>query len=257
MSRIAETFERLSRTRRKALIGFLTAGDPEPEQSLDDLRTALACGVDILELGVPFSDPTADGPVIQAAGQRALASGMNVARALDLAHSVRAGSDAPIVLFGYVNPFFRYGYSRLCSDAVTAGVDGLLVVDLPFEESGELRGLASRSGLDLIPLIAPTTPVERVRTVLAGATGFVYYVMVKGVTGARQAIPADDVSRSMVRLRACTTLPIAVGFGVSEPRQAREVAEGADGVVVGSALVTAAREHRLDSFVRSLRSAIP
>jgi tryptophan synthase alpha chain len=256
MSRIAEVFETLRRDGRKGLIGFLTAGDPTPEQSLDDVRTALACGVDLLELGVPFSDPTADGPVIQAAGQRALASGMTVGKALLQARAIRSASNAPILLFGYANPFFRYGLERLCEEAAGAGVDGLLVVDLPFEESAELRGLTARAGLDLIPLISPTTPLERARHLLADATGFVYYVLVKGVTGARRAIPAD-VARSLAGLRTCTGLPIAAGFGVSDPQQVREVAGVADAVVVGSALVTAAREHRLDPFVRSLRRAIP
>lgn len=255
MSRIAGTFETLRRDGRKALIGFLTAGDPTPEQSQEDMRTALTWGVDILEMGVPFSDPTADGPVIQAAGQRALASGMTVAKALGQARAVRSVSPAPIVLFGYANPFYRYGLERLCEEAADGGVDGLLVVDLPFEESDELRRLTARTGLDLIPLIAPTTPPERARILLAGATGFVYYVMVKGVTGARGTIPAD-VARALAGLRKCTGLPIAAGFGVSDPGQAREVAGMADGVVVGSALVTAARENRLEPFVRSLRGAM-
>jgi tryptophan synthase alpha chain len=253
--RIRRTFDALRSRGRKALVGFLTAGDPDPARSLADLRAALTAGVDILELGVPFSDPTADGPTIQAAGQRALAAGMTVAKALGLARAVRAGFQAPIVLFGYVNPFLHYGYARLCADAAAAGVDALLVVDLPFEESGELRGHADQAGLDLIPLIAPTTPPERARTVLAGASGFVYYVMVKGVTGARQSVP-DDVAGHIARLRACTPLPIAAGFGVSSPEQAKAVAAVADAVVVGRALVAAAREDRLTPFVKSLRDAL-
>ncbi|OGD22888.1 MAG: tryptophan synthase subunit alpha [Candidatus Aminicenantes bacterium RBG_16_63_16] len=255
MSRFDDIFAALKQARRKGLVGYLTAGDPNFDESAADVREALAAGLDVLELGVPFSDPTADGPTIQAAGQRALAAGATVGRILDLARSVRAESAAPIVLFGYVNPFLAYGYDRLCADAKAAGVDGLLVVDLPFEETAELRVHADRHGLDLIPLIAPTTGPARSRRVLAGARGFVYYIMVKGVTGARQAVAAD-VAQHIAALRACTALPIAAGFGIGTPEQARAVASVADAVVVGSALVQAAREKRLGAFVSALRDAL-
>ncbi len=255
MSRFSDTFAALKQARRKGLVGYLTAGDPNFEESAADVAEALAAGLDVLELGVPFSDPTADGPTIQAAGQRALAAGATVGRILDLARSMRAASAAPIVLFGYLNPFLAYGYDRLCADAKAAGVDGLLVVDLPFEETPELRVHADLHGLDLIPLIAPTTGPDRARRVLADARGFVYYIMVKGVTGARSAVAAD-VAEHIAGLRACTALPIAAGFGIGTPDQARAVASIADAVVVGSALVQAALEKRLGPFVRALRDAL-
>ena len=255
MSRIEQTFEQLREAGRKGLVGYLTAGDPDLAQSEADLREALSSGLDVLELGVPFSDPTADGPTIQAAGQRALAAGVTVSSVLALARKLRQTYATPIILFGYLNPFLAYGYERLCVEAAAAGVDGLLVVDLPFEESAELRQHADRKGLDLIPLVAPTTDAVRAARILRGARGFVYYIMVKGVTGARQEV-AGDVAGHLARLRSATRLPIAAGFGVSTPEQARTVAAAADAVVVGSALVQAACDHRVGAFVRSLRGAL-
>ena len=256
MQRIEKTFTDLKKAGRKALVGFLTAGDPDETASLEHLRTALREGVDILELGVPFSDPTADGPTIQAAGQRALAAGMNLKKTLRLAAALRLDfPHKPIVLFGYANPFLTYGYENLARDAATVGVDGLLVVDIPHEEAGELRGLLEVRGLCLIPLVAPTTPVERARMILRGARGFVYYVMVKGVTGARAAL-ATDAAEHLTALRHCTQLPIAAGFGIGSGEQARECARYADGVVVGSALVAAAQEGRLAALVRELHGSL-
>jgi tryptophan synthase alpha chain len=204
---------------------------------------------------VPFSDPTADGPVIQAAGRRALAAGMTLGRSLDLVRRLRKDYEAPIVLFGYVNPLFVHGYERVAKEAAEAGVDALLVVDLPFEESGELRAHLDRHGLAFIPLIAPTTDEVRMRKVLKGARGFVYYIMVKGVTGVRAAM-ATGVADHLGLLRKATGLPLVAGFGVSNGPQARAAAQYADGVVVGSALVTAASEGRLASFVRELSDAL-
>jgi tryptophan synthase alpha chain len=255
MNRIGRTFERLQSEGRKALVGFLMAGDPDLRASEQDCRTVLDNGVDILELGVPFSDPTADGPVIQAAGQRALAAGTTLDQVLGMAARLRNDYEAPIVLFGYVNPLFSHGYARVCEEAAGAGVDALLVVDLPFEESGELREPLDRNGLDFITLVAPTTPENRLRMILKEARGFVYYIMVKGVTGTRAAL-AGDVSQHLARLKRCTTLPVAAGFGVSSGLQAREAAQYAEGVVVGSALVKAAQEKRLAEFVRELRQAL-
>lgn len=255
MNRIQARFQALRKAGRKAFVGYLTAGDPDAAQSEADLRAAVSGGIDVLELGVPFSDPTADGPVIQEAAQRALAAGMSVGRALELVARVRQETEVPVVLFGYANPFYRYGYARLCADAARAGADGLLIVDLPFEETAELRGHAQAAGLCLIPLIAPTTPPERAATILAGAEGFVYYIMVTGVTGARTQV-AGNVAAQVGALRACTPLPVAVGFGVSSGEQAREAAAGADGVVVGSALVRAAREGRLGALVTEIRAAL-
>jgi tryptophan synthase alpha chain len=255
MNRIDACFDALRSRGRKGLVGFLTAGDPDAATSLADIRVALDGGVDVLELGVPFSDPTADGPVIQAASLRALAGGMNVARALDLVRSVRAFSEAPVILFGYANPFYIYGWERLCRDAAAAGADGLLIVDLAFEEWPEVLPHAVASGLHLVPLIAPTTPAERARAILARAGGFVYYIMVTGVTGARADMAADLGAR-LAQLRALSPLPVAAGFGVSNGAQAAAAAANADAVVVGSALVQAARDGRLPELVRELRAAL-
>jgi len=253
--RITETFKNLKKQGRKALVGYLTAGDPTVAASEQNARIALQTGLDLLELGVPFSDPTADGPTIQMASRRALDNGIDVARILDMVRRIRKDFQAPIVLFGYANPFLRYGYERLCADAAAAGVDGFLGVDMPFEESAELRSFMDRQNLVLVSLIAPTTPAERASAILKNSRGFVYYITLKGVTGARESVAAD-ISERVAMLRACTKLPIVVGFGVSNGAQARSVASTADGVVVGSALVKAATENRLQSLVSELRSAL-
>jgi tryptophan synthase alpha chain len=255
MNRIARQFEALRKAGRKGLVGYLTAGDPDLAGSERNILASIRDGVDVLELGVPFSDPTADGPVIQEAAQRALAAGTTVERVLELVRRIRTVSQVPIVLFGYANPFFVYGYERLCADAAAAGVDGLLVVDLPFEESGELRGHTDRHELCLIPLIAPTTSEARAAVILKGARGFVYYIMVTGVTGARANVEGD-VAAHVATLRRHTALPIAVGFGVSTGEQACKVAQPADAVVAGSALVKAAHDGKLDALVRELRQAL-
>jgi tryptophan synthase alpha chain len=255
VNRVDKKFREIREEGRKGLVGYLTAGDPDPDVSEKDIRIALEGGVDVLELGVPFSDPTADGSTIQAASQRALAAGMTVRGALDLVERIRRDFDQPIVLFGYTNPFFHYGYEALCADAAGAGADGLLVVDLPFEESGELLPHMNRQGLHFIPLIAPTTPRDRVATIVKNAHGFVYYIMVRGVTGARERV-AGDLAAHVKALRECTALPVAVGFGVSSGDQARRAGREADAVVVGSALVKAAREGCLQGLVRELRDAL-
>lgn len=255
MNRITRTFAALKAKGHQALIGYLTAGDPDLKTSERRMRAALQHGVDILEIGVPFSDPTADGPTIQAAGQRALAAGTNLADILTLVKRLRRTTEAPLVLFSYVNPLLSYGYARLCKDAAAAGADALLVVDLPFEETGELRRHLQRHRLPLIPLIAPTTPRERMQHVLTDADGFVYYILVKGVTGARATL-APRFARHLAQVRTCTNLPIAVGFGISSGAQARAAARHADAVVVGSALVQAARENRLIPLVRALARAV-
>ncbi|MDD5676756.1 MAG: tryptophan synthase subunit alpha [Kiritimatiellae bacterium] len=255
MNRITHTFQTLRMQGRKALIGYLTVGDPNLKTSERNIRLALASGLDILELGVPFSDPTADGPSIQAAGQRALASGVNLKQILAMAARLRRTSKVPMILFSYANPLFRYGYDALCRDAARAGLDGFLVVDLPFEESAELRVPMKRHGLLFIQLIAPTTSPERARRLLAEADGFVYYILVKGVTGTRKRI-VFDTKKNIDRLRTCTALPIAAGFGISDGEQARAAARHADAVVVGSALVEAARAGRLAKLVRELATAV-
>ncbi len=255
MNRITRTFDSIKAEGRQALVGFLSAGDPDMKRSERDIQTALKNGVDIMEIGVPFSDPTADGPTIQAAGQRALRAGANLREILAMVKRIRRKFEHPIVLFSYANPLFAYGYERLCADAADAGVDAFLVVDMPFEESPELKVAAARYDLFLIPLIAPTTPESRSRAILAEAEGFVYYILVKGVTGARKSVPA--VAREhLAGLRRCTNLPIVVGFGISNGGQARKAAGYADGVVVGSALVEAARSGRLAALVRELAAAV-
>ena len=256
MRRIEATFKRLADEGRKGLVGYLTAGDPDIETSEARMRTALDHGVDILEVGVPFSDPTADGPTIQSASFRALQAGTDLPQVLALIGRLRQDyADVPIVIFGYLNPFFSYGYERFCRDASDAGADALLVVDLPYEESEELKQHMRGVGLEFIALIAPTTPVERATTILAGASGFVYYIMVTGVTGSGTAGP-EDVAAHVARLRGCTDLPIAVGFGVASGNQARAVGAAAEAVVVGSALINAAREDHLVELVDDLRLAL-
>src|ERR1039458_4218702 len=175
MNRITKKFEELKKAGRKGLVGYRTAGDPDLDRSLKDIRDAIANGVDVLELGVPFSDPTADGPGIQEASRRALEAGMTVKKVLKMVEEIRRESQIPIVLFGYANPFFRYGYEKVCKDAAAAGADGMLIVDMPFEESAELRTFMDKHDLFFIPLVAPTTPRERAAMILKNAKGFVYY----------------------------------------------------------------------------------
>ncbi len=254
-ARIDRTFAELRKQGRKALVGYLTAGDPDIERSEMNIRSAIEQGVDILELGVPFSDPTADGPVIQQASQRALSAGMNVERTLDLVARLRSDFDVPIILFGYANPFFVRGYGQVCADAVEAGADGFLVVDMPLEENGEFRSLTEQNDLALIPLVAPTTPDDRAARILGDASGFVYYVTVMGITGQRDHI-SDGIADHLVALRKHTKLPIVVGFGISSGAQARAAGAAADGVVVGSALVTAAKEGNLVPLVQELHDAL-
>jgi len=253
--RIAATFESLKKQRRKALVGYLTAGDPDMRKSEADIRAALDNGVDILELGVPFSDPTADGPVIQSASLRALKAGTKLAVVIELASRIRKFYPNPIILFGYANPFASYGYDKLCRDAARAGVDGLLAVDIPFEEAGELTPHTKSNRLALIRLVAPTTSPARARRVLAGAEGFVYCISSTGVTGERKSV-RSGIAAQVSALRRATRLPIVVGFGISNGEQAREVASASDGVVVGSALVKAAEEGRLARLVAELRQAL-
>jgi tryptophan synthase alpha chain len=240
------------------------AGDPDFDTSLEILRGLPDSGADVIEIGMPFSDPMADGPAIQVAGQRALKAGMTLQRTLDLVARFRQGDSAtPIVLMGYYNPIYQFGPARFVESARTAGVDGLIVVDLPPEEDAELRPLAASAGIDTIRLTAPTTGEERLRAVLAQASGFVYYVSVLGTTGAKSA-SAADVAAAMGRIRRHTKLPIAVGFGIKTPGQAAAIAREADAAVVGSALVQVIGQEVASGrgtaaalgFVRSLGQAV-
>ncbi len=233
--RIERKFTELDARGEAALIPFIVAGDPNPDATRALVRELEARGADLIELGVPFSDPAADGPANQRAIARGLASGASLAAILAMVSELRRETEIPIVLFGYFNPILHYGCERLCTDAARAGVDGLLVVDLPYEEAAELARPARTEGLDLIYLLAPTTPIDRARAIARSGSGFLYYVLVTGVTGARTALAADLEAR-VHELRTVTDLPIGVGFGISTPEQAAEVARFADAVVVGSAL---------------------
>jgi len=235
--RITRRFEVLKAEGRAGLITFTSAGDPDAETSLALVKGLPAAGADLIELGMPFSDPMADGPAIQAAGQRALKAGASMRRTLALVRAFRADDrDTPIILMGYYNPIYRYGNEAFARDAAAAGVDGLIIVDLSPEEDSELRPLAEAAGIAFIRLVAPTTGTERLRAMLKDAAGFVYYVAITGITGTKSAV-LDDVATALTRLRAATALPIAVGFGIKTPADAAGFARIADAAVVGSALV--------------------
>jgi tryptophan synthase alpha chain len=230
-------FAALRKRREVALVPFIMAGDPDLDATRALLRAAADAGADLIELGVPFSDPTADGPVIQRAGVRALKRGTSLRQILEMIAELRAGGmETPLVLFGYYNPVFHYGPERLSADAKRAGVDALLIVDLPPEEADELWKPARAAGLDVIFLLAPTSDEQRIRAVLRKASGFVYFVSMTGITGTK-AIDAGDVRTMVENLRRSCRLPIGVGFGITTPAEAAVVASYADAVVVGSALV--------------------
>ncbi|MEG7358973.1 tryptophan synthase subunit alpha [Pseudomonas citronellolis] len=237
MSRLQTRFAELKQQNRAALVTFITAGDPGYSTSLDILKGLPEAGADVIELGMPFTDPMADGPAIQLANIRALGNGQNLARTLKMVREFRAGNDStPLVLMGYFNPIHYYGVERFVADAKEAGVDGLIIVDLPPEHNEDLCQPAQAAGLDFIRLTTPTTDDARLPTVLAGSSGFVYYVSVAGVTGAGAAT-LEHVEQAVARLRRHTDLPVAIGFGIRTPEHAASVARLADGVVVGSALV--------------------
>ncbi|MCJ2032647.1 tryptophan synthase subunit alpha [Methylobacterium sp. J-068] len=240
-ARIAATFARCRAENRAALVTYVMAGDPDAETSLAVLRALPASGADIVEFGLPFTDPMADGPAIQAAGLRALKGGQGVARTLELVRRFRDGNtETPVILMGYFNPIHTYGVARFLDDALAAGIDGLIVVDLPPEEDDELCLPALAKGLAFIRLATPTTDEKRLPAVLANTAGFVYYVSITGITGT--ATPNfDRVAEAVGRIRRHTDLPIVVGFGVRTGADAAAIARGADGVVVGSALVDALR----------------
>jgi len=238
-TRIDRRFAQLKTEGRAALVTFLTAGDPDPETSLALLRAIPAAGADVVELGMPFTDPMADGPAIQMSSQRALKAGQTLKKTLAMVRAFRQADDeTPLVLMGYYNPIYIYGVDRFLRDAKSAGVDGLIVVDLPPEEDEELCLPALRAGMNFIRLATPTTDDKRLPAVLVNTSGFVYYVSITGITGAAMADPAK-VTAAVARIKRHTKLPVAVGFGVRTAEQAAVIAAGADGVVVGSALVNA------------------
>jgi tryptophan synthase alpha chain len=256
MTRIDNRFADLKREGRAGLVTFITAGDPDYDTSLAILKGLPQAGADIIELGMPFSDPMADGPAIQASSQRALKSGQTMKETLGMIRAFRAEDDAtPLVLMGYYNPIYVYPVDRFTADAVAAGADGLIVVDMPPEEDAELRPAATAAGLNFIRLATPTTDAKRLPAVLANTSGFVYYVSIAGITGTK-APDLAEVKGHVGRIKAHTSLPIAVGFGVKSEKQVSALAELAEGVVVGSAIVTAIAQS-LDGAGKATRATEP
>ena len=245
---------------RRALIPYFMAGDPDPRTTGRLVDAVVAAGADAVELGVPFSDPIADGPVNQRAGLRAMRHGMNVSRALDLVAEMRARSQVPFVFMTYYNLILHHGLDLFCREAQAAGLDGVIVADLPPEEGADLVAEAGKAGLATVFLLAPTSTDERIKAVVAASTGFVYCVSLTGVTGVRDELP-PGVRDLVVRIKRQTATPVCVGFGISRPEQAREIASVADGIIVGSAIVRMIEEapqavDRIGAFVHSLREAI-
>ncbi|HET8700153.1 MAG TPA: tryptophan synthase subunit alpha [Nitrococcus sp.] len=244
MSRIERRFADCRKHGRKALIPYITGGDPQPAVTVPLMRALVAAGADIIEVGIPFSDPMADGRVIQAACERALAYGVNIRQVLEMVREFRVGdSHTPVVLMGYLNPIEQLGYEVFAREAAAAGVDGILCVDLPPEESEDLIEALQANQLDPIWLIAPTTRTERIRRICEVARGFVYYVSLKGVTGA-DSLNVDDVAAHVARIRAATELPVGVGFGIRDAAAAARIAAVADAAVVGSAIVARIAAHQ-------------
>ena len=243
VARISARFAELKRAGRGALIPFLEAWDPDRATSMEILRGMPAAGADLIEIGMPFTDPMADGPIVQAAGKRGLKAGVKVRDVLTMVREFRREDEAtPVILMGYLNPILSYGPEIFCADAAVAGVDGLIVVDLPPEESDMLLPFAQANGIDVIRLVAPTTDDRRLPLVMAGSSGFVYYVSITGITGTRSAT-SEHLSQAIPRVRKATDLPIAIGFGVRTPAQAAEASRIADAAVVASALIETLSHH--------------
>jgi len=261
MSRLGDAFTRLRAAGRPGLVTYVTAGDPDLARTAGILRALDRAGADVLEVGVPFSEPLADGPVIQRATERALAAGSTLPKVIDMLASLRSDLRVPVVIFSYANPILRYGTERFADRAARAGVDGVLVLDLPLEEAGEFRGLLESRGIDTILLLSPTTSDERLRKAAAVGSGFLYAISRLGVTGVRDRL-ADGAEDMVRRIRAVTGLPVALGFGISKPEHVREVGRWADAAVVGSALVTVIAEAgvsadldtRVEEYVRWLKA---
>lgn len=255
---IAAAFARRRDQSRPALVPYVTAGHPSPDATVDVLHALADAGADVIELGIPFSDPLADGPTIQRSSFRSLEAGTTVRGVLKDLRRFRDASETPVVLFTYLNPVMRYGTERFLADARAAGAHGLLLTDLPTGADPELEEAVVASELDLIRLVAPTTPIERVAEVAVGGSGFLYYISRTGVTGARTEV-RDELAAEVDAVREAVDLPVAVGFGISTPEQAARVGALADGVVVGSALVQTLEEHGIEAgarFVASLREVL-
>ncbi len=263
MKRIEKKFSGLKKKGEKALVAYLTAGYPDIRATREIILAFDRAGVDVLELGIPFSDPTADGPIIQGASQAALKNGVTLARILDLVADLRGSTQMPVILFSYYNPIFVFGAERFARQAAANGADGVLVVDLPVEEASELRKSTDEAGLDFITLIAPTTGIDRAKKMVKRASGFIYYISLTGVTGSGRPV-LEEIRDKVSALRKMSALPVVAGFGISSPSQAREIAPAADGVVVGSAIVRLIGEHAgrpdlartVEAFARSLKEAI-
>ena len=248
-TRIGQRWEQLRKQNAKALIPFIMAGDPDISRSIEVVLALAEAGSDVIELGVPFSEPIADGPVVQRAGERALKQGAYLPAILDMVRQVRGKSEVPLLLFSYLNPILRYGLDRFAADAVAAGADGALITDLSVEEAEPFVAGMRRHGLDTVFLAAPTSTDARLRRLAELSTGFVYAITRMGVTGAREQL-SDAITPLVQRLRACTDLPIAAGFGISRPEHLAALAPLVDGVVVGSALVRCLEEHAQDPAPR-------
>lgn len=255
MGRISRKFKQLKCEGRKALIAFITAGDPDLALTERLVPLMAAAGADIIELGIPFSDPMADGPTIQLSSERALSGGANLKSILAAVKNIRQACDIPILLMGYYNPVLAFGLESFCREAATVGVDGVLLVDLPPEEAGELVSFTKKHGIDFIPLLTPTSDISRINKIKKSGSGFIYYVSVAGVTGARSNV-AEDIGSMVEKIRMETSLPVAVGFGISTPAQAGSVAKLADGVVVGSALVKLFEQFKGDELVLKVTDAV-
>ena len=262
-TRISEMFERRRKQQRKAFVAYLTAGDPHPAQTVELVLALERGGADLIELGVPFSDPIADGPVIQRASDRALRAGTKLSRILEIVREIRCYSQIPLLLFSYLNPLLRYGFEKLAADAAEAGTDGVLLTDLCVEEAEEPVRKLRKAGLDTVFLAAPTSTDQRLRLVAEHSTGFVYLVSRTGVTGEQSSL-SDAAAPLTQKMRRLTGLPLAVGFGISTPEQVAEIASVADGVVVGSALVRQIEKHaadaglvnQLEEFMRQLTAPL-
>jgi tryptophan synthase alpha chain len=262
MSRLSQRLTALKKNNEKALVTFITAGDPDLATTEEMIHLLEDAGADVIELGMPFSDPMADGPTIQLSSERALAAGTTLTGILETVRSVRSSSRIPIILMGYLNPIHAYGYGRFCRDAALAGVDGVLLVDMPPEESEEFLRFANTHGLNVIFLLTPTSDSSRIAMVNRLGRGFIYYVTVTGVTGARQQV-SGTLAAELLRIKAEVALPVMAGFGISTTAQAASVAALADGVVVGSAIVKLFQQYsgtklrtELKLFVSQLKQAI-
>lgn len=268
MTRLPEKFKNLRSRGERALIPYLTAGYPEPRHTVNIMQSLEKGGADVIELGVPFSDPLADGPTIQKSSAVALSHGVTLTRVLDMIREFRAtGSETPVVIFGAFNPYFHYGLEKFAADAKAAGADAVLIADLPADDADEVAPILRAQGLDLICLIAPTSDLSRKKLICEHGSGFLYYISLKGVTGAREA-QSFELEEAISEIRQCTDLPIAVGFGISTPEQAAKVGGWADGVIVGSALINLITEadstakvdadiyDAVEAYMRSLKEAI-